>query len=89
MISSFSDKWAIDDGLTYNTDYAPNAIDPAFFTDEAGKLWLTYGSWSGGIFLLEMDPATGKPLYPGKDVKTAGGYHQSIEGPYIVYIHSV
>ena len=97
-LSSFSNNWARD-GVTYNTDYAPNAIDPAFFTDKAGKLWMTYGSWSGGIFLLEINPATGEPLYPGKDGKTtdgriidryfgtklAGGYHQSMEGPYIVY----
>ena len=60
---------------------------------------MTYGSWSGGIFLLEVDPATGKPMYPGEDsttedgriidryfgIKLSGGYHQSGEGPYIVY----
>ncbi|HGV4082258.1 TPA: glycoside hydrolase family 43 protein [Enterococcus faecium] len=98
-ISGFSENWSIEAGLTYNTDYAPNAIDPALFYDEEGKLWMTYGSWSGGIFLLEVDPATGKPMYPGEDsttedgriidryfgIKLSGGYHQSGEGPYIVY----
>lgn len=98
-ISEFNEKWSIENGLTYNTDYAPNAIDPALFYDEDGKLWMTYGSWSGGIFLLEIDQSTGKAIYPGEDsttpdgriidryfgTKLSGGYHQSGEGPYIVY----
>ena len=37
----------------------PNAIDPCVFYDENGKLWMTYGSWSGGIFMLELDEETG------------------------------
>ncbi len=37
-ISGFSENWSIEAGLTYNTDYAPNAIDPALFYDEEGKL---------------------------------------------------
>lgn len=99
VINSFNDNWTIENGLTYNTDYAPNAIDPTLFYDEDEKLWMTYGSWSGGIFLLEVDQSSGKPIYPGEDSKTAdgrvidryfgtklsGGYHQSGEGPYIVY----
>ena len=98
-IDRYSENWAIEDGLTYNTDYAPNAIDPALFYDEDNKLWMTYGSWSGGIFLLEIDQETGTPIYPGEDsttedgrvidryfgIKLYGGYHQSGEGPYIVY----
>ncbi len=39
--------------------YWPHAIDPCVFYDEAGKLWLTYGSWSGGIYNLELDENTG------------------------------
>lgn len=98
-VNGFSDNWSIEDGKTYNTNYAPNAIDPALFYDEEDKLWMTYGSWSGGIFLLEIDPATGEPIYPGEDavtddgrvvdryfgIKLSGGNHQSGEGPYIVY----
>ena len=30
----------------------PNAIDPCVFYDEDGKLWMSYGSWSGGILFL-------------------------------------
>ena len=37
----------------------PHAIDPCVFYDEQGKLWLTYGSWFGGIYILELDENTG------------------------------
>lgn len=88
-----------DAGGSYMNKIYTNAIDPTLFYDKDGKLWITYGSWSGGIFMLEVDPATGKPLYPGEDGTTAdgrlidryfgtkisGGYHKSGEGPYIVY----
>lgn len=98
-ISGFSDNWDRGAGTEYNTDYAPNAIDPAPFFDEDGNLMLAYGSWSGGIHLLELDKTTGIPMYPGEDgttedgrtidryfgTKLSGGFHQSGEGPYIVY----
>ena len=29
-----------------------NDIDPCVFFDEQGELWMTYGSWSGGIFII-------------------------------------
>lgn len=79
----------------YNNKAWPNCIDPALFTDEDGKMWMTYGSWSGGIFLLEIDPATGYPVYPEADEENGvdpyygthlvGGGHHSVEGPYIQY----
>lgn len=37
----------------------PNCIDPCVFYDEAGKLWMSYGSWSSGIWMLELDEETG------------------------------
>ncbi len=39
--------------------YWPNCIDPCVFYDEEGELWMSYGSWSGGIFLLKLDKTTG------------------------------
>lgn len=39
--------------------YWANGIDPCVFYDEEGKLWMTYGSWSGGIWMLELDETTG------------------------------
>jgi arabinan endo-1,5-alpha-L-arabinosidase len=40
----------------------PNAIDPAIFTEMVGseeKMYMSYGSWSAGIFITELDPLTG------------------------------
>lgn len=36
----------------------PNAIDPQFFTAE-GRSFLVYGSYGMGLFLIELDSATG------------------------------
>jgi arabinan endo-1,5-alpha-L-arabinosidase len=44
-----------------------NAIDPGLFRDPTdGRLWLTYGSYFGYIRLVELDPKTGKRLYPAR-----------------------
>ena len=77
----------------YNNKEWPNCIDPAIFTDADGRMWMNYGSWSGGIFLLEIDPTTGYPIYPVDDkdadpyygYRLIGGGHHSAEGPYIQY----
>jgi len=71
---------------TYDPRIHPNTIDPDVFYDKSGKLWMTYGSYSGGIFILEMNEETGKPL-PGQGYgkHLAGGDHSAIEGSYILY----
>lgn len=79
----------------YNNFHYPNCIDPAVFYDEDGKLWMVYGSWSGGIFLLELDERTGYPIHPQADEDQGidtyfgrhilAGNHNSCEGPYILY----
>jgi len=46
-----------------NGVFWPNCIDPCVFFDEEGELWMTYGSWSGGIFLLRLDKETGMRDY--------------------------
>ena len=45
-----------------------NAIDPGLFRDPTnGTLWLTYGSYFGYIRLVELNPRTGKRLYPARE----------------------
>lgn len=73
-------------GITYDATRHPNAIDPHVFYDNDDQLWMVYGSYSGGIFILEMDDTTGLP----KDrttygTKLLGGNHSRIEAPYIIY----
>ncbi|MET0533917.1 MAG: LamG-like jellyroll fold domain-containing protein [Steroidobacter sp.] len=75
------------EGITsYDPRIHPNTIDPDVFYDQRGKLWMTYGSYSGGIFILQMDETTGKPV-PGQAYgkHLAGGDHSAIEGSYILY----
>ena len=80
----------------------PNCIDPCVFYDEEGKLWMSYGSWSGGIWMLELDENTGLSDYdvtytltgsgdgvtidPYFGKKVAGGFYVSGEASYIEYI---
>lgn len=63
-------------------DYMPHAIDPCVFYDEEGQLWMCYGSWSGGIFILKLNEENGlrdyTTTYP---VKTDGGGHP-LSDPY-------
>lgn len=39
--------------------YWPHAIDPCVFYDEEGSLWMSYGSWSGGIWILKLNKENG------------------------------
>lgn len=75
-----------EDGTPYDPLVHPNAIDPDVFYDAEGRLWMVYGSFSGGIFILEMDPATGLPLPDqGYGTHLTGGNHSRIEGPAMMY----
>ena len=40
-------------------DWWPNNIDPCVFYDEEGELWIAYGSWSGGIWMLKLNKENG------------------------------
>ena len=98
-LSEISDKWFTSSG-GWNEKYAPNAIDPTIFFGKDGNMYMSYGSWSGGIFIHELDKTTGAVKYPGEDgtesisgnfidryfgTHIAGGNHQSGEGSYILY----
>ncbi|MCM1441805.1 MAG: family 43 glycosylhydrolase [Roseburia sp.] len=92
--------WQWSDGNTkcvaskWNTEYGAHAIDPCILF-EGDDLWMTYGSWSGGIYMIRMDKATGlrdktqkyelKPNQsdPYMGYKLAGGSFASGEASYI------
>ena len=44
-------------------EYGSSCIDPNVLYDESGKLWMLYGSWSGGLFLIKLDENTGLRNY--------------------------
>ena len=74
------------DGTVYDALKHPNTVDPNVFFDNAGKLWMIYGSYSGGIFIMQMNPATGMPLAgQGYGKRLMGGNHSRIEGAYVMY----
>lgn len=73
----------------------PNCIDPNVFYDKEGRLWMVYGSYSGGIFILEMNPEDGSILPREQQPRAiaqnwpygrrlAGG-SCDMEAPYILY----
>ena len=101
--ASLPDRYKMkDEGAGNWGERYPNNIDPCVFYDEEGKLWMSYGSWSGGIWMLELDEETGLRDYDveyelkGKDngitvdpyfgKKIAGGYYVSGEASYIEHI---
>jgi arabinan endo-1,5-alpha-L-arabinosidase len=54
----------------------PHAIDPCVFYDENGQLWMSYGSWSGGIWMLKLNAENGlrdyDVEYPSTNVTSDG-----------------
>ncbi|MCA1619986.1 MAG: RICIN domain-containing protein [Acidobacteria bacterium] len=66
-----------------------NTIDAGLFRDAGGNVWMAYGSHYGGIFVLQIDPSTGKRLnstrYP---VVGNGGAWNEYEGAQVTYVNS-
>lgn len=73
-----------------------NAIDPCVLFDKDGSLWMVFGSWFGGLYLLKLDENMGLRDYtttyetiPNEQdayygYKVHGGFGVSGEGPYII-----
>ena len=72
--------------LTSNPGDTYNAIDPCLIVDASGKWWLSFGSFWDGIYIVQIDPSTGKQLssnttsyHLAQRLVTANG----LEGSYI------
>ncbi len=71
---------------TMTREVHPNVVDPNTFFDTTGNLWMVYGSYSGGIFILAMDETTGLPESgQGYGQHLMGGNHARIEGAYVIH----
>jgi arabinan endo-1,5-alpha-L-arabinosidase len=44
---------------------AYNCIDPSILVDTNGTVWMSFGSYSDGILIMQLDPTTGKRISPG------------------------
>lgn len=67
-----------------------NAIDPSIVTNPAdGTQWMHYGSYFGGLHVLQLNPRTGLALKDGtQGISTARrheGQKNNIEAPEIIY----
>jgi len=77
-----------DQGMVVSSNGASNAInaiDPALFQDTNGNLWLSYGSYFGGIAVVQIDPSTMKVKSGSTPTVVAGGnpVGANWEGSYI------
>ena len=72
----------VDEGevISSNNNSAANAIDPAIYRDASNNLWMTYGSYFGGIRNLKLDATTGKPLAGATQYAVANG---GVEAAYV------
>ena len=60
----------------------PHCIDPCVFYDEDGQLWMSYGSWSGGIWILKLNNETGLRDYDTTYPSTNGNSDGVTSDPY-------
>lgn len=60
----------------------PHTIDPCVFYDEEGQLRFIYGSWSGGIWMLDLDEKTGLRDYDVVYPSTNGNSDGVTSDPY-------
>ncbi|MBD2724645.1 family 43 glycosylhydrolase [Hymenobacter armeniacus] len=79
--ASPSYNW-VDEGevISTNANSPVNAIDPAVYRDASNNLWMTYGSYFGGIRTVQLDAATGKPLAGATQNAVANG---DVEAAYV------
>jgi arabinan endo-1,5-alpha-L-arabinosidase len=80
----------VDQGLVIESEVGSpyNAIDPAVFHDDAtGRMWLTFGSFWNGIYITELEPATGKRITPTSTTtnvaRNPGSPANAIEAPFL------
>ncbi len=65
-------------GIQSRPGDAFNAIDPGLILDRDGKLWMVFGSFWRGIYLVELDPHTGKRIAADSPLHRLA-WHDSIE----------
>ena len=61
-------------------DDAFNAIDPSVLADRDGRLWMAFGSFWAGLYVVELDPATGLRISPDSPLHGVA-FSQEIEAP--------
>ncbi|MDO7873315.1 family 43 glycosylhydrolase [Hymenobacter sp. ASUV-10] len=73
--------------VTSTTSSNVNAIDPAIFKDSDGRVYMHYGSFNGGLGVVELNPTTGGKLNSTAVLRVAGNTTSGTrdwEAPYLV-----
>ncbi|MGJ8691393.1 MAG: LamG-like jellyroll fold domain-containing protein [Thalassotalea sp.] len=80
-------QYPLDNGQTsWHGNVDPNAIDPTAYYDKDGNLWMVYGSYSGGIYVIALDEETGMPeVGQGYGTHLVGGDFRAMEGAFAMY----
>ncbi len=47
---------------------ADNCIDPSILVDTNGSVWMSFGSYSDGILVMQLDPTTGNRIAPNSPI---------------------
>ncbi|HVM47270.1 MAG TPA: LamG-like jellyroll fold domain-containing protein, partial [Candidatus Acidoferrum sp.] len=76
-------RWTDQGPVITSTNGSPyNTIDPSFTWDNAGGLWMAFGSYWNGIYLVQLDPGSGLRIAPGSPTHHLA-YNSSIEASYL------
>ncbi len=61
LLPTWTDQGSV---IQYTNGITFNCIDPSILVDTNGTVWMSFGSYSDGIFVTQLNPATGKRNYP-------------------------
>jgi arabinan endo-1,5-alpha-L-arabinosidase len=77
---------------SYTDTTAYNAIDPSVLVDTTGNIWMSWGSYSSGIVVTQLNPTTGMRLNTSSLDATlvannapGGGWGSSIEASALIH----
>lgn len=83
--------WEQKGAVVKSDNHTPmNAIDPSVIEDPGnGRIWMHYGSYFGGLYCVELDPATGLTMKKddlGHLIARRANYRKdNLEAPEIIY----
>jgi arabinan endo-1,5-alpha-L-arabinosidase len=82
---AWTDQGLVWESTPGETNY--NAIDPGIIEDESGTPWMAFGSFWGGIQMIELEWPSGKPVAGTEPITlaTRNDALNAIEAPAIIY----
>jgi hypothetical protein len=76
-------NWTDQGPVITSTNGSPyNTIDPSFTWDNSGNLWMAFGSYWNGIYLIQLNPTSGLRIAPTSPTYQLA-YNSSIEASYL------